>query len=101
MTGALLEHVHRLGLATPNTSGTPIVELPVAPGQDLAEVSGALWHGGVYPTLAAYPLVPRDQVGIRIQVTAAHTLAQVDQLGAVLAELAGRGVFRTGAPAAR
>jgi len=101
LTGALLEHVHRLGLATPNTSGTPIVELPVAPGQDLAEVSGALWHGGVYPTLAAYPLVPRDQVGIRIQVTAAHTLAQVDQLGAVLAELAGRGVFRTGAPAAR
>ena len=39
-------------------------------------------------TLAAYPLVPRDQVGFRVQVTAANTDEEIDQLNAVLTELA-------------
>ena len=39
-------------------------------------------------TLAAYPLVPRDEVGFRIQVTAANTHDEIDQLIAVLGELA-------------
>jgi 7-keto-8-aminopelargonate synthetase-like enzyme len=41
-------------------------------------------------TLAAYPLVPKSEVGFRIQVTAANSQAEVDQLVDVLGELANR-----------
>ena len=40
-------------------------------------------------TLAAYPLVPKDEVGFRVQLTAANTDAEVDMLIAALEELAG------------
>ena len=39
-------------------------------------------------TLAAYPLVPKDEVGFRIQLTAANTAAEVDRLIDVVGELA-------------
>ena len=39
-------------------------------------------------TLAAYPLVPKNEVGFRIQVTAANTQAEIDQLVDVLGKLA-------------
>ena len=41
-------------------------------------------------TLAAYPLVPRSQVGFRIQMTAANADDEIDQLNDVLGELAER-----------
>ena len=41
-------------------------------------------------TLAAYPLVPKNEVGFRIQVTAANSQAEIDQLVEVLGELAAR-----------
>ena len=41
-------------------------------------------------TLAAYPLVPRQEVGFRAQITAANTEEQVDRLVEALAELARR-----------
>jgi 8-amino-7-oxononanoate synthase len=44
----------------------------------------------VYVTLAAYPLVPRNEVGFRIQLTAANTDEQVSHLIGVLHELADR-----------
>ncbi|MBB5874438.1 8-amino-7-oxononanoate synthase [Allocatelliglobosispora scoriae] len=91
----VLEHVRSLGAVTPNAGSTPVVELLVAPGRDLAEVSELLWERGVYATLAAYPLVPRSQTGFRLQLTAAHTHEQVDELCRVLTELADRGVLRS------
>jgi 8-amino-7-oxononanoate synthase len=90
----VLSQVRALGAVTPNVGTTPIIELPVAPGTDLAEVADRLWRAGVYVTLAAYPLVPRNQVGFRIQLTAAHTDAEVDHLNAVLSTLAAEGVLR-------
>jgi hypothetical protein len=45
----------------------------------------------VYVTLAAYPLVPREEVGFRVQLTAANTDAEVDTLIAALEELAQMG----------
>jgi 8-amino-7-oxononanoate synthase len=45
-------------------------------------------------TLAAYPLVPKDEVGFRVQLTAANTDAEVDTLLVALEELAARGVLR-------
>ena len=80
---------------TPNVSGLPVIELPLADGADLEKVARELWRSGIYVTLAAYPLVPRNQVGVRIQITAAHTFEQVNRLSTVLADLAGRAILRT------
>ena len=46
-------------------------------------------------TLAAYPLVPKDEVGFRVQLTAANTDAEVDSLIAALERLAAAGELRT------
>jgi 8-amino-7-oxononanoate synthase len=93
-TKKVLDHVRRLGLYTPNTGDTPIVELPLAAGQDIDAVGRYLWDRGIYVTLAAYPLVPRDQVGFRVQVTAANNDAELDQLNDVLSDLAAGGRLR-------
>jgi 8-amino-7-oxononanoate synthase len=94
LTGRVLDHVAALGLVTPYTTGTPIVELPVAAEADLSIVAAALWDRGVYLTLAAYPLVPRAQVGVRVQLTSAHTDADVTMLVNALSDLAAMGAFR-------
>ena len=48
-------------------------------------------------TVAAYPLVPREQVGSRVQVTAANTDQEIEQLCSVLGELAARLELRSAA----
>jgi 8-amino-7-oxononanoate synthase len=53
-----------------------------------------LFDRGVYVTLAAYPLVPKHEVGFRVQVTAANTDAEVEHLTSVIAELAAAGRLR-------
>ncbi|MFE1905768.1 aminotransferase class I/II-fold pyridoxal phosphate-dependent enzyme [Streptomyces gardneri] len=90
MTARVLAHVRGLGLATPNTDGLPIVEIPLADAEDLDAVASFLWEHGIYVTLASYPLVPRDRVGFRIQITAANTDAEIDQLCEALTALAER-----------
>jgi len=87
-TAKVLETVHSLGLSTPNTSGLPIIEIPLAAGDDIDAVGDFLFSRGIYVTLAAYPLVPRDQVGFRVQVTAANSDEEIEQLCTVLRELA-------------
>ena len=52
-------------------------------------------------TLAPYPGVPREHVGFRIQVTAAHTDTQVDALLRGLTGLAADGVLRPTVPRPR
>ncbi|WP_030439207.1 aminotransferase class I/II-fold pyridoxal phosphate-dependent enzyme [Actinoplanes subtropicus] len=90
----VLDHVRGLGVFTPNTGDTPVIELPLAAGEDIDAVGKLLWERGIYVTLAAYPLVPRDQVGFRAQVTAANTDEEIDQLNAVITELAEAGKLR-------
>jgi 8-amino-7-oxononanoate synthase len=94
-TARVLDTVRALGVWTPNVSGLPIIELPLADPDEVAAVAHFLFARGIYVTLAAYPLVPRNQVGFRIQVTAANTDAEIDELNAVLAELANAGQLRT------
>jgi 7-keto-8-aminopelargonate synthetase-like enzyme len=96
-TATVLETVHALGLSTPNTSGLPIIELPLTDSDDIREVGDFLFSRGVYVTLAAYPLVPRDQVGFRVQVTAANSEEEIEQLCSVLGELAARFELRPAA----
>jgi 8-amino-7-oxononanoate synthase len=87
-TAAVLECIDRLGAHTPNTSGFPIIEVPLAHGEDIDAVGRFLFENGIYVTLAAYPLVPRSEVGFRIQVTAANTQAEIENLVDVLGKLA-------------
>ena len=64
---------------------------------DLDRVGALLFERGIYATLAFYPGVPRHEVGFRLQLTAANTGDQVDELLVVLDELADRGHLRTSA----
>ncbi|SED91151.1 aminotransferase class I/II-fold pyridoxal phosphate-dependent enzyme [Streptomyces sp. TLI_105] len=89
-TARVLAHVRGLGIDTPNTDGLPIIEIPLGNAEDLDAVATFLWERGIYVTLASYPLVPRDRVGFRIQITAANTDEEIDQLCATLTELAAR-----------
>src|SRR4030095_1183670 len=79
-TATALEYLDRLGVHTPNRSGFPIIEVPLARDEDIDTVGRFLFDNGIYVTLAAYPLVPRDEVGFRVQVTAANTDAEIEQL---------------------
>ena len=101
LRGALHAHTARVldacaGSAshTPNRSGFPIIEIPLRDHARIDAVGQLLFDRGVYVTLAAYPLVPRDEVGFRVQVTAANTDAEIDMLIAAIEELAERGELR-------
>lgn len=89
-TESVLARIHELGLRTLNRSGFPVIEVPVARPEDIDEVGRFLFDRGIYVTLAAYPLVPRSQVGFRIQVTAANSDDQIEQLNDTLSQLAER-----------
>ena len=87
-TAVVLDSLDRIGAHTPNRSGFPIIEVPLARHEDVGAAGRFLFENGIYVTLAAYPLVPRAEVGFRIQVTAANTNAEIDRLVDVLGRLA-------------
>ncbi|MEU5666139.1 aminotransferase class I/II-fold pyridoxal phosphate-dependent enzyme [Streptomyces longwoodensis] len=93
-TVRLLDHVHALHLETPGSNELPIVEFPLADADDLEAVAAFLWDRGVYVTLAAYPLVPRDRVGFRVQLTALNSDRDVDRLCEALTALDERSALR-------
>jgi 8-amino-7-oxononanoate synthase len=95
LTARLLDGLTRLGIATPNRSGLPIVEVPLRDHRRIDEVGRYLFDHGAYVTLAAYPLVPKAEVGFRAQVTAANTTEEVDALIRALEGLAERELLRT------
>ena len=96
-TVRVLDALRDLEITTPNTSGFPIIEIPLARHEDVDEVGRFLFDRGIYTTMAAYPLVPKNEVGFRIQVTAANDDAQIDQLITVLGELSRRFRLQTAA----
>jgi 8-amino-7-oxononanoate synthase len=87
-TARILEHLRVLNVTTPNTSGFPLIEIPLQDPEDLDYVGRSLLERGIYATLAPYPGVPRDQVGFRLQITAANTDTQIDAVLDVLSWLA-------------
>jgi len=99
LTARVLDCLRILGISTPNRSGLPIIEIPLRDHERIAEVGQYLFDHGVYVTLAAYPLVPKAEVGFRIQLTAANTEAEVDMLIAALGGLTERGLLRLDADA--
>jgi len=90
----VLDCLTELGVATPNHSGLPIIEIPLREHTHIDAVGQLLFDRGVYVTLAAYPLVPHDEVGFRVQLTAANTDNEVDTLIAALEELVDMGELR-------
>ncbi|MFE9600024.1 aminotransferase class I/II-fold pyridoxal phosphate-dependent enzyme [Streptomyces hokutonensis] len=80
----VLDHVDALGLDAPTGHRLPIVEIPLVDASELEAVAGFLWDQGIYVTLAAYPLVPRDRVGFRVQITALNSDEDIDRLNDAL-----------------
>jgi 8-amino-7-oxononanoate synthase len=93
-TEAVLKRLAELDVYTPNHSGYPIIEVPLRRHEEIGEVGRFLFERGVYVTLAAYPLVPKHEVGFRVQVTAANTDAEIERLTSVIGELAAAGRLR-------
>jgi 8-amino-7-oxononanoate synthase len=86
-TKRVIDRLHELDIYTPNQSGFPLIEIPLARHQDIDVVGRYLFDRGIYVTMAAYPLVPKDEVGFRIQVTAANRDDEIDLLCEVLGEI--------------
>ena len=93
-TRRVLDCLAECGVDTPNRSGFPIVEIPLRDHRRIAEVGQWLFERGIYVTLAAFPLVPKSDVGFRVQLTAANTDAEVEALCAAIEELAHLGELR-------
>jgi 8-amino-7-oxononanoate synthase len=91
----VLDALAELDAHTPNRSQLPIVEVPLREHTRIDAVGRLLFERGIYVTLAAYPLVPKAEVGFRVQLTAANTDAEVDALIAVLGELAEDGELQS------
>jgi 8-amino-7-oxononanoate synthase len=87
----VLEALTELDVHTPNRSGLPIIEIPLREHTRIDAVGRMLFDRGIYVTLAAYPLVPRAEVGFRVQLTASNTDAEVEHLIEVLTDLAALG----------
>ncbi len=96
-TVRVLDALGELDAYTPNTSQLPIVEIPLRDHTRIDAVGRLLFERGIYVTLAAYPLVPKAEVGFRVQLTAVNTDAEVDALIAVLGELAERDELQSAA----
>jgi 8-amino-7-oxononanoate synthase len=86
-TKRVMDRLHELDIYTPNQTGFPLIEVPLANHEDIDAVGRYLFDRGVYVTMAAYPLVPKDEVGFRIQVTAANADDEIDLLCEVLGEI--------------
>ncbi|HEY7196818.1 MAG TPA: pyridoxal phosphate-dependent aminotransferase family protein [Gaiellaceae bacterium] len=89
-TEQVLQCLDNLEVHTPNRSGFPIIEVPLARHEDIDAAGRFLFDNGIYVTLAAYPLVPKSEVGFRIQMTAANSQAEIEQLVDVLGKLVDR-----------
>jgi 8-amino-7-oxononanoate synthase len=72
-------------------SPTAIQPLVVGANETALRLAAALWERGIWAPAIRPPTVPAGTARLRITLTAAHTLADVDALAAALHELAARG----------
>lgn len=98
-TARILDALRSLRMKTPNQSGLPIIEIPLVNHEEIDPAGRFLFEQGIYATMAAFPLVPKNEVGFRIQVTAANSDEQVDHLIEVLAALRERFALQQAPPA--
>lgn len=86
-TARILGTLRDLEIKTPNESGLPIIEIPLSDHEEIDPAGRFLFEHGIYATMAAFPLVPKNEVGFRIQVTASNTDEEIDHLIEVLTNL--------------
>jgi 8-amino-7-oxononanoate synthase len=98
MTNRVLDAIRSLGIETPNVSGYPIIEVPLANPGDIHAVGSYLYAHGIYVTTVAPPFVPEGQGSFRIQISAANTWDQIEHLVKILGDVSDR--FRLQAAAA-
>ena len=88
-TRRVLDQIAKLGVRTLNTSGYPVIELPLGNADDIDAV-GNFRRPGHLRNARPVSVRPPGPGGFRVQVTAANDDSQIDQLNEVLAELCER-----------
>jgi 8-amino-7-oxononanoate synthase len=86
-TRAILDDYRRHGIATDNDNSFPIVSAYVGDAENVIRGGQMLFEKGIYVTLQAYPLVPRDRGVLRATPTVANTWGQVEHLLEVMHEV--------------
>ena len=79
-----------VGFAVPN-GDHPIVPIMLGDARLAANMADRLLEKGIYVIGFSFPVVPKGQARIRVQISAAHTIEDLDyaveQFAAVKAEL--------------
>lgn len=83
----LEREIERMGWRNENHTGFPVYRMTLENAEDVDFAGEFLYEHGVYVTLAPYPLVPKNEAGFRIQLTAANTEKEIEHLMEVLKEL--------------
>jgi glycine C-acetyltransferase len=64
----------------------PIVPIMIGDERKTMELANAVHRRGIFVVGFSYPVVPRGQARIRVQISAAHTAQQIDQAVAAFTE---------------
>jgi len=80
--------INSFGFRNENNTDFPIFNVYIKEPEKMDFVTNFLYENGVYVTLCPYPMVGKNDVGFRIQVTAANTHEEIDYLIRVLERLA-------------
>jgi len=89
-TSAIIEHYRKKGIATDNDNRFPIVSAYVGSAENVIRGGQLLFDEGIYLTLQAYPLVPRDKGVLRVTPTVANTWDQVQHLLEAMERVVGK-----------
>ena len=89
-TSAIIEHYRKKGIATDNDNRFPIVSAYVGSAENVIRGGQLLFEEGIYLTLQAYPLVPRDNGVLRATPTVANTWDQVQHLLEAMERVVGK-----------
>lgn len=65
----------------------PIVPVMIGDGKIASDMARDMLEEGIYVIGFSYPVVPQGKARIRVQISAAHTRAQIDQLVAAFQKL--------------
>lgn len=80
------EKMSEVGFTVPD-SVHPIVPVMVGEGRATQGMAEDMLNEGIYVIGFSYPVVPKGEARIRVQISAAHTQAQIDTLVAAFAKL--------------
>ena len=83
----LNDAINAMGLRNENNTDFPIFNFYLVDPSKVDEVSTYLFQEGIYVTLCPYPMVSKNDVGFRVQITAANTDEEVDHLIKVIENL--------------